>query len=159
MVTVMFEIYTKKLDNVTNNDSRLALQLLVICSNANPSIARANEELLEKLCFSDEGDGVKDSRVFTLTLEFLMNVHADKPDELYTHWDGDHEKVTNVLSMFRKFFLNDTSQCFDEVCSKTFQYIYKMCNLPNVISQELIKDLWNELLQISQGLEVKLLVQ
>lgn len=32
MIQVMFEIYTKKLDNVTNNDSRLALKLLVICS-------------------------------------------------------------------------------------------------------------------------------
>jgi condensin complex subunit 1 len=32
MIQVMFEIYTKKLDNVTDNDSRLALQLLVICS-------------------------------------------------------------------------------------------------------------------------------
>lgn len=32
MITVMFEIYTRKLENVTNNDSRLALQLLVICS-------------------------------------------------------------------------------------------------------------------------------
>lgn len=32
MIQVMFEIYTKKLDKVTNNDSRLALQLLVICS-------------------------------------------------------------------------------------------------------------------------------
>lgn len=32
MIQVMFEIYTKKLENVTNNDSRLALQLLVICS-------------------------------------------------------------------------------------------------------------------------------
>lgn len=32
MIQVMFEIYTKKLENVTGNDSRLALQLLVICS-------------------------------------------------------------------------------------------------------------------------------
>lgn len=32
MIQVMFEIYTKKLENVTNNDSRLALKLLVICS-------------------------------------------------------------------------------------------------------------------------------
>lgn len=32
MIQVMFEIYTKKLENVNNNDSRLALQLLVICS-------------------------------------------------------------------------------------------------------------------------------
>lgn len=32
MIQVMFEIYTKKLADITNNDSRLALQLLVICS-------------------------------------------------------------------------------------------------------------------------------
>lgn len=32
MIQVMFEIYTKKLEDVTGNDSRLALQLLVICS-------------------------------------------------------------------------------------------------------------------------------
>lgn len=32
MIQVMFETYTKKLENVTNNESRLALQLLVICS-------------------------------------------------------------------------------------------------------------------------------
>lgn len=32
MIQVMFETYTKKLDNVTNNESRLALQLLVVCS-------------------------------------------------------------------------------------------------------------------------------
>lgn len=32
MIQVLFEIYTKKLENVSNNDSRVALQLLVICS-------------------------------------------------------------------------------------------------------------------------------
>ena len=79
-----------------------------------------------------------------------MNVHADKADELYKRMEGDDIKVRNVLTMFWKYFLNDKSQCFDEVCSKTFQYIYKMCHLPNVISQDLIKELWNELMEISQ---------
>lgn len=32
MIQAMFEIYTRKLENISNNDSRLALQLLVICS-------------------------------------------------------------------------------------------------------------------------------
>lgn len=152
MIQVMFEIYSKKLENVTENDSRLALQLLVICSNAKPSIARTNVEVLENLCF-ESGEGMKDSRVFTLTLEFVMNIHADKETELYTRLDGDNEKVLNVLSTFRKYFLNDQSQCFDEVCTKTFQYVYKMCNLPNIISQDLIRELWTELLKISQELE------
>lgn len=33
MIQVMFEIFTKKLENISNNDSRLALQLLIICSS------------------------------------------------------------------------------------------------------------------------------
>jgi condensin complex subunit 1 len=33
MIQVMFEIYTKKLENVTDNDARLALQLLIIASS------------------------------------------------------------------------------------------------------------------------------
>lgn len=152
MIQVMFEIYTKKLDNVSNNDSRLALQLLVIISNAKPSVARANAALLEDLCFV-AGEGLKDSRVFTMTLDFLMNVHADKADEIYPRLEADDTKVTGVLAMYRKYFLNDKTQCFDEVCSKTFQYVYSMCHLPNVISQDVIKDLWEEMMKISKSLE------
>lgn len=33
MIQVMFEIYTKKLENVSDNESRLALKLLTICSS------------------------------------------------------------------------------------------------------------------------------
>lgn len=156
MVQVMFEIYTKKLDNVTNNDSRLALQLLVICSSAKPSIARVNTDLLENLCFGESGEGMKDSRVYTLSLEFLMNIYADKENELYQRYECEDEKITRVLSMFRKYFLNDATQCFDEVCSKTLQYIYRMCVMPNIISQDLIKKLWKELVKISQGAEIEL---
>lgn len=90
-----------------------------------------------------------------MTLDFLMNVHADKENEIYKRFEGDDKKVANVLVMFRKYFLNDKTECFDEVCSKTFQYIYNMCHLPNVISQDLIKELWNELLEISREIGVE----
>lgn len=79
-----------------------------------------------------------------------MNVHADKADEIYQRIEGEDQRVVNVLSMFRTYFLNDRTECFDEVCSKTFQYIYKMCHLPNIISQDLIKELWIEMMDISQ---------
>ncbi|CRK91778.1 CLUMA_CG005410, isoform A [Clunio marinus] len=153
MIQVMFEIYTKKLDNVTNNDSRLALQLLVICSSAKPEIAIRNSSIIEKLCFEDQ-EGEKDSRIYTLTLDFLMNVHGDKDENTYKRLNGDDQKVANVIAMYRKYFLNDQTMNFDDVCSKTFQFIYKMCHLPNIISQELIKDLWNEILLISKDLQV-----
>ena len=81
-----------------------------------------------------------------------MNVHADKVEEVHSRFDSDDQRVTNVLSLFKKYFLNEKTKCFDEVCSKTFQYIYNMCHMPNIISQDLIKELWNELLEISRSI-------
>lgn len=149
MIQVMFEIYTKKLDNITNNDSRLALQLLVVCSNANPSIVRSNSTLIEELCFERE-DGSRDSRVFSLTLEFMMNFYADREAaELYPRLDGTHARVEKVIKTFQRYFLREESSNYDDVCSKTFQFIYKMCNLPNKISEDIIKALYNELVELS----------
>lgn len=103
------------------------------------------------------GEGKKDSRVFTLTLEMLMNVHADKGNEIYQRFEGSDVKVTNVLNMFRKYFLHPETESFDEVCSRTFQYIYSMCHMPNVISQELILSIWAEMIEISDSFgDVKL---
>lgn len=104
--------------------------------------------MMENLCFSVK-EGLKDSRVFTLTLEFLMNVLADKQGQVYNRMEGDNERVLNVLSMYKKYFFHDETECFDDVCSKTFQYVYSMCHLPNVISQELIKEIWNKLVELS----------
>lgn len=98
-----------------------------------------------------KGEGVKDSRIFTLTLEFMMNIHADKEGEVYARLEADDQRVVNVLTMFKKYFLHLRSQCFDDVCSKTFQFIYKMCHLPNVIAQDMIKELWAKLLEISRS--------
>lgn len=85
-----------------------------------------------------------------MTLDFLMNVHADKENEIYTRLEPDDKKISNVTVLFRKLFLNYQTPCFDEVCCKTFQYIYKMCHLPNVISQDLVKELWLALMEISR---------
>lgn len=130
--------------------SQFAIKIFLF--SVKPSIARANAALLEQLCF-ENGYGLKDSRVFTLTLDFLMNVHADREGELYQRLETDDLKVSCLTVMFRKYFMNNKSACFDEVCTKTFQYIYKMCHLPNVICQDVLKDIWDELLKISGELE------
>lgn len=117
-----------------------------------PEIAVRNVDLIEQICFVD-GEGKKDSRVFTLTLDFMMNIYSEKDGEVYKRLESNEPRVENVIALFRKYFLNTSTMCFDEVCSKTFQFIYKMCHLPNIICQELIKDLWKELIKISNQLE------
>jgi condensin complex subunit 1 len=150
-IQVMFEIYTKKLENVSDNDSRLALQLLVICSNANPSIARANIQIVEDICF-DDSDRLKDSRIFSLTLEFMMNLYVDRETDVYPRMEESNPRVQKIIKSFLGYFLNEDSNCFDEVCSKTLQFIYKMCNLPNKMCENIIKNLYKELQILSKTL-------
>lgn len=150
-IQVMFEIYTKKFDDTTDNDSRLALQLLVICSNANPSIARTNIQIVEDLCF-DDTEGLKDSRIFSLTLDFMMNLYVDRETDVYPRIDESNARVQKIIKSFIEYFMNESSNCFDEVCSKTLQFIYKMCNLPNKITENLIRNLYMKLQNLSKTL-------
>lgn len=97
--------------------------------------------------------GQKDPRIFVQTLEFLMNINADKEDLLYPRMDTEHERIKTITGLYKKFFMNSKLTNFDDVCSRTFQFIYKMCHQPNVISQQIICDLWAELKKIAEQLE------
>ncbi|KAL7024546.1 hypothetical protein ACKWTF_013099 [Chironomus riparius] len=147
MIQVMFEIYSKKIENVTSNDSRLALQLLIICSSVKAAITRVNSEVIENIGFGERGQ--RDPRIFVQTLEFLMNYYADKEDQIYPRMEFDNERVTTVTNCYKIFFHNHKVSNFDDICSRTFQYIYKMCHQPNVISQQIIIEIWDEMRKIS----------
>lgn len=105
---------------------------------------------METLCFEERGP--KDPRVFAQCLEFLMNTYADKDDSTQPRIESDHVKVTKLVDLYVKFFMHENSTDFDDVCSRTFQYIYKMCNLPNLISERIILDIWERLSKISEQL-------
>lgn len=78
-----------------------------------------------------------------------MNYYADKEDQIYPRMEVDHERVTTVTNCFKKFFLNHKVSNFDDICSRTFQYIYKMCHQPNIICQQVVIELWEEMRKIS----------
>jgi condensin complex subunit 1 len=99
--------------------------------------------------------GRKDPRIFVQTLEFLMNVYADKEDQVYTRVEIDHPRIVKITSMYKKLFLHPKITNFDDVCSRTFQYIYKMCHQPNIIAQAIITELWTELIKISDEIAEK----
>lgn len=79
-----------------------------------------------------------------------MNYYADKEDQIFPRMEIDHDRVTTVTNCFKNFFQNHKVSNFDDICSRTFQYIYKMCHQPNIISQQIIIELWNEMRKISE---------
>jgi len=111
------------------------------------AITRVNSDVIENIGFGERGQ--RDPRIFVQTLEFLMNYYADKEDQIYPRMEFDNERVTTVTNCYKIFFHNHKVSNFDDICSRTFQYIYKMCHQPNVISQQIIIEIWDELRKIS----------
>jgi condensin complex subunit 1 len=124
-----------------------------MCSAAKPSISTANIEILEKLGFEERGR--KDSRIFAATLSMLMNSIPDQTENLskyYKRSDATNESVQKILEYFKEIFFCDESFDFDDICSKVFSYIFKMCKKPDVISQEIILEIYEKLVKIDEEL-------
>ncbi|TMW44076.1 hypothetical protein DOY81_010846, partial [Sarcophaga bullata] len=70
IIQVLFERFTLKLEGTTENESRLALQLLIMCSYAKSSISSANISVIESIGLGQRGK--TDPRIYTSCLEFLF---------------------------------------------------------------------------------------
>ncbi|XP_055595244.1 condensin complex subunit 1-like isoform X2 [Uranotaenia lowii] len=152
MIQVMFEIYTKKLDNVNDAESRQALQLLIMVSAAKPSVVSANQSLIEKIGF--ETRGRKDYRIFTATLSLLINSIPKLKDgvKYYKRYDADSASVEKVIEIFTKLFFNSKVSNFDSIGTKTFDFVYKMVNTPDLVSQNMLVTIYEKLQSMATAL-------
>lgn len=138
IVQMLFEIFTKKLEGTSDNEARLALQLLIMCSMAKPSIASANINIIESIGFGERGR--RDPRVYSACLEFLMN-SVDKEtrgSKFYNRFEPDSNIVQNVDEMYRKLFFYPKLPEADKITMSTIQFFYEMCQAPDLLCHNLI---------------------
>lgn len=155
-IQVMFERYTKKLPNTSENDSRLALQLLVLSSVANPKIVKSNLDFLIKIGIDERG--LEAPRIFIATLDLLINsVEKDyeRPSKFNKRYTHDNEIVQKVTTTFFNMFFSNTDIDFDKVCIKTFNFIYRLVEAPDVFAQILVVRIFEKLKALSSKLETR----
>lgn len=149
IIQVMWEVFTYKLENTTDNESRQALQLLVMVSKAKPSIAAANITTLEK--FGIEERGLKDSRVFATTLEMLLNiVSTEKESSYYTRREMNDSLLEKTTEIFIKIFWHPKTKDFESVGKRFFDFVYRIYQTPDLITQNLIKELVKKCQSLSE---------
>ncbi|XP_053684767.1 condensin complex subunit 1 isoform X2 [Sabethes cyaneus] len=155
MIQVMFEIYTKKLETVSDDESRQALQLLIMVSSGKPSVVKANQPLIESIGFDDRG--LRDPRIFTATLSLLINSTSQPKDagKHYRRIEPDCPTVVKIIDIFIKMFFNNKIVCFDEIGTKTFDYIYKIVNTPDIVSQSILVKIYDKLHSLETQLKRK----
>ncbi|XP_037814874.1 condensin complex subunit 1 [Lucilia sericata] len=140
IIQVLFERFTLKLEGTTENESRLALQLLIMCSYAKSSIASANIQIIESIGLGPRGKS--DPRIYTSCLEFLLNsIDQSLSSKYYKRYEVDSPIVQKVTNMFMKFFFHPRVPDFDKLAMKTLQFYYTLCQTPDVISQNIVIEL------------------
>ncbi|KAH8386028.1 hypothetical protein KR200_008218 [Drosophila serrata] len=140
VIQVLFERFTLKLEGTTAAESRLALQLLIMASDSKAAIASANTAIIEDIAV---GARVRrDPRIFTGCLQLLVNsVKSNSNAKFYKRHDSESEFVTKITRLFLDFFFHQKLSDFDGLAMSVFEYFYKMCQAPDVISQQLVKAL------------------
>lgn len=146
MIQVLFEIFTKKLPGSTNNDSRLALQILIIASSAKSSIATANLNVIDSIGFGEPG--TKDARIFCGSLEFYVNsIDSKVTSKYYPRLDRESNDslVEKVISMYTEFFFHSKTPNMDKLTMKFIQFIYVLCQSPDGFTQDIIISLFKRI--------------
>ncbi|XP_052888716.1 condensin complex subunit 1 isoform X2 [Anopheles moucheti] len=149
IIQVLFEIYTMKLENVTPEESRQALQLLVMISAAKPSVVTVNQQLLESIGLEERGR--RDPRIFVATLELFMNSvpQATNSSKYHKRYEHSSPTVQHVIDLYTKLFFCSQVQSFDDIGTKVFDFIYKMVKTPDLLTQSIVVALYERLQKLS----------
>lgn len=157
MIQVLFEMFTKKLQGSTNNESRLALQLLIIASSAKSTIATANLNVLDSIGFGEIG--TKDARIFCGCLEFYVNsIDSKVSSKYYPRLDKESNDsvIEKVINMYTEFFFHSKTPDMDKLTMKFLQFVYVLCQSPDGLTQDIIISLFNKMKHIVTEIKTKI---
>ncbi|KAH8370062.1 hypothetical protein KR093_002055, partial [Drosophila rubida] len=140
IIQVLFERFTLKLEGTTKDESRLALQLLIMASQAKSTIASANRSIIEDIA---TGDRVKqDPRIYTGCLQLLVNsIDANNNSKYYKRYASNAKFVRDITSLFLSFFFHPQLPDFDGLAMSLLEYYYRMCQAPDELAQNIVSEL------------------
>ncbi len=97
--------------------------------------------------------GLKDPRYYASCLKFLMHTIEQTSSKYYKRLDMDHQIIVEATDIFKKIFFFPKLDSFDDVGSSFFQFIYKMSQQPDTVSQTILIELSQKVLQISDKMK------
>ncbi|KAH8418366.1 hypothetical protein KR222_004050, partial [Zaprionus bogoriensis] len=140
IIQVLYERFTLKLEGTTKNESRLALQLLIMAAQTKPTVASANRSIIEDIA---TGERVRqDPRFLTGCLQLLVNsIDANNNTKYYKRYASDASFVQQVTSLFLDLFFHPELPEFDALAMSLFEYYYRMCQAPDELAQNIVYEL------------------
>ncbi|XP_053963844.1 condensin complex subunit 1 [Anastrepha ludens] len=144
IIQVLFERFTLKLEGTSDNESRLALQLLIMASNSKPSIASANMNVIETIGLGERAKA--DPRIYTGCIEFMLNsIDSSTHSKFYKRYETDSPLVQKVTDLFQRFYFHPSVPDFDKLTMRTLEFFFNLCQTPDVICQKIVVGLLKKL--------------
>lgn len=134
LITMLFRIFAKKVANVTENESRMALELLRMIAKSRPAVMEDNQTVFQAVIATTQ-----DPRIYATSLEILRCICGHRGKFQYA---DDSELVRTIRDSFEAFFFRRATICFDAVAKKVFGCIYTIAEHPDKVSEELVLDLY-----------------
>lgn len=98
---------------------------------------------------------MNDTRIFAVCLELLTNQTLNNSENFYQRAERD-ETVDKLLEIFKKIFFFPKVTKFEIIATRVINYVYQLCQAPDLLCQELLHALCEKLKEISANLQEKL---
>lgn len=153
IIQVLFERLTLKMPDTSENQARMALQLLVMAATVRPSIIGANFDLIQSIAFGERS--ARDPRLFAMCLDMLCcqvgssSGAGAEPNGLHRRYDSDSELIENMLRCYQKLFFHPAVRDFDSVTISSMNLLYHLGGTPDLIAQQLLRTLLQRLAEMA----------
>lgn len=129
--------------------------IILYSFSAKPAVAQNNKKIIIEIMTSNRI--LEDPRVFSGCLQLLMNTiqptvengEKAKTGAYYKRFN-DTNVIDNIILSFKRFFFYPKLPDFELIASHTINFLYKMCNAPDIFCQNIIHDVCKKLNEISQ---------
>lgn len=123
-------------------------------SSGKQSVVTANVEVFQSVLFSDRS--LNDPRVFASCVQVLKNLAPKKEStKYYKRYESTHPLISKTLEIFQKMFFYPKLENFDDMAMQIFDFIYCLCQAPDILCQQFIHELCLKLHEISSKFSSK----
>lgn len=136
-IKVLWEIFTKKLENASDNDSKMALILISMVAGAQVMVVKSNIDILLDLGLGEQ-HGV-DCQMVTYVCQVFLKLQQDD-----TRYPNDHKIFTRLMEILMQNFAITHDQFYPVMAVEAINVIYKIAMSPDQLCTELLKNVYSQ---------------
>ncbi|KPI95576.1 Condensin complex subunit 1 [Papilio xuthus] len=135
IIQVFWEMFLKKIDGTTDEDSYAALSLLTMIAKAKPSVALANLEVIQTHGLT------ADYRTRNFCVQLLSSL--SKKEQRYP---VDHSIMNSVFDSLMEVF--NKFKNFTSFAANSIDLIYAICDTPDVLCEKLLVEMYKKIEEV-----------